>query len=145
MNSENRIRRARRWAFIAIAALVIGLVATRPNVASETQDQFYQHTIDCLYWFVTDMDRHDAECIGDYDSSNSSTGINGVGTGTFTPPPPPVDEEEPSEEPEECPEGEPEEIPVAFLAPAGSIDAGCPDASFIVDFAVGFFDGIINI
>lgn len=64
MTSNQKIRRARRWALAVIAVLAMGVFATRPNIASETQDQFWHETGQCLNWFFTDFERHQANCIG---------------------------------------------------------------------------------
>ncbi len=65
MNTNERLKRARRWALAILAVLAMGAFATRPYVASETQDQFWDETKQCLLWLLQDFPRHQRECVGD--------------------------------------------------------------------------------
>lgn len=154
MNNEKRLRYVRRWAVLAIASLVIAMVATRPNVASEVQHQYFQNTLQCLNWFFSNHPEHETECVGDNDPSNASPNFQGSGTGTFTPPPPPrggkkggkkdkddEEEEEPDEE-EEC---EDPESSVPRFAAAGSISECREDTGFLAPIVIDLFGNVINV
>lgn len=79
MSANDKLKRARRWALAILAVLAMGAFATRPYLASETQNQFWDDTRQCLIWLLQDFPRHQAECIGPGLPAGTSKDVNQSG------------------------------------------------------------------